>query len=240
MVTAAILAGGVGSRMGAADTPKQFMSLGGKPILVHTAEKFSVHPDIDRVLVLCPKNWVSAAENMLARALGGRLTEKLNVIEGGADRNETIMRAVDYIAENFGLDDETVIVTHDAVRPFVSHRIISENVAAARKYGACDTVIGATDTIVVSENGETIAEIPARSKMYQGQTPQSFRAKKLRELYSALSDEEKKQLTDACKIYVLSGEPVHLVRGDMLNIKITYPEDMSLARSLLREEKENA
>ena len=101
------------------------------------------------------------------------------------------------------------------------------------EYGACDTVVSATDTIVCSENGEIISDIPDRSKMYQGQTPQSFKAKKLKELYVSLSEKEKEILTDACKIMVLKGEKVQLIEGEVCNIKITYPYDMKVAEALL-------
>ncbi len=78
-----------------------------------------------------------------------------------------------------------------------------------------------------------ISEIPNRSNMYQGQTPQTFRAKRLRELYQSLTEEEKKILTDASKICVIKGEQVHLVQGEVYNIKITYPYDLRVAESLI-------
>lgn len=143
------------------------------------------------------------------------------------------MNGIRYIEENFGLNDETVIVTHDSVRPFVSHRMIEENIEAAMEYGACDTVIPATDTIVESKDHTCISSIPERSTMYQGQTPQSFRAKKLRDIYLNMTDQEKEILTDACKIMVLKGEQVKLVEGDVTNIKITYPSDIRMAESLM-------
>ena len=132
------------------------------------------------------------------------------------------------------MDDDTIILTHDSVRPFVTHRIIEENIRYAQEYGACDTAVAATDTIVQSEDGKVISSVPDRSKMYQGQTPQTFRAKKLKDLYYSLSDEEKGILTDASKIFVMKGEKVHLVQGEVFNIKITYPYDLRVAESLIR------
>ena len=111
---------------------------------------------------------------------------------------------------------------------------------AAVKYGATDTVIAATDTIVESTDGEKISSIPDRSVMYQGQTPQSFRAAELRETYYSLTEEEKAILTDATKIYVLKGKPVYLVRGESFNIKITYPYDLEVAETLLKGDTANA
>ncbi len=226
-----ILAGGKGTRMGNVEKPKQFMELGGKPIIAHTIEKFVVQPEFDQIIVLSPKQWVNHTRDIIKKYVPG--AERAVVIEGGSSRNETIMNAIRYIEENYGLTEETIIVTHDSVRPFVSHRILRENVEAACKYGACDTVVSATDTIVCSDNGQHITEIPDRSMMYQGQTPQSFRAKKLKELYESLTDDEKEILTDACKIMVLKGERVELVEGEVWNIKITYPYDIKVAESLL-------
>ena len=142
------------------------------------------------------------------------------------------MNAIRYIDREYGLDDDTVIVTHDSVRPFVTHRIIEENIKTALNCGACDTVIPATDTIVEGD-GTAITNIPDRRKMYQGQTPQSFKAKLLRDTYESLSDEEKDILTDAAKILVMKGKEVRLVQGETFNIKITYPDDLKIARSLL-------
>ena len=143
------------------------------------------------------------------------------------------MNAVAYIEARGDFNDDTVVVTHDSVRPFVTHRILEENIRYAREYGACDTVIPATDTIVESLDGESISQIPDRRYMYQGQTPQSFRVKMLRDEYESLTKEEKEILTDASKIMVLKGHHVHLVRGEVFNIKITYPYDVTVAKALL-------
>lgn len=158
------------------------------------------------------------------------------MVEGGKTRNETIMNAVSHIENTYVLDEDTVIVTHDSVRPFVTYRIIEENIDSAIKYGACDTVVVASDTIVESKDGNIISNIPDRKQMYQGQTPQSFKAMKLREVFDSLTDEEKEILTDAAKILVIKGEPVHLVKGEVFNTKITYSYDLEVAEALIRRE----
>lgn len=231
MVFAAIMAGGTGTRMGNSETPKQYMKLAGKPIIIHTLEKFFVNPSFDHIVVLTPKTWVAHTDNLIKEAVGE--TDKVTVIEGGASRNDTLRNAVAFIEEKFGLTDDAVIVTHDAVRPFLTRRIINENIEAAQKYGACDTVVPATDTIVESQDGTVISQIPDRSTLYQGQTPQSFNCKKLKELMASLTEEEEKILTDGCKIFTLKGEPVYLVRGEQSNIKITYPFDMKVAATMI-------
>ena len=226
-----VLAGGIGSRMGNMEKPKQFLDLGGKPVIIHTIEKFVVHPGLKEILVLSPKAWVNYTRDIVRKYLPAG--KEVTVLNGGETRNETIMNAIRYIEKKGDLNDDTVIVTHDSVRPFVTHRILEENIRFASEYGACDTVLPATDTIVESLDNEKITDIPNRKYMYQGQTPQSFRAKELKELYESLTDEEKEILTDACKILVLKGRHVHLVQGETFNIKITYPYDMTVARALL-------
>ena len=231
-----VLAGGIGSRMGNAEKPKQFLEIGSRPVMIHTLEKFVIHPGFEEILVLSPKAWVSYTRDILKKYLPS--ASNLVALEGGATRNETIMNAIRYIEEQGALDEETIIVTHDSVRPFVTHRILEENIRYAIQYGACDTVIPASDTIVQALDNESISDIPDRKYMYQGQTPQSFHAKKLKETYEGLTEQERSILTDACKIMVLKGEHVHLVQGEVSNIKITYPYDITVAQALLGLETE--
>ncbi|MBR3112285.1 MAG: 2-C-methyl-D-erythritol 4-phosphate cytidylyltransferase [Methanobrevibacter sp.] len=233
MIFAAILAGGIGSRMGGTDIPKQFLTLGDKPVIVHTIEKFVINEKIDKIIVLTPENFINHTIHLIEKHIPN--ANDVIVIEGGETRNDTLMNSIEYIKENFGIDDESIIITHDSVRPFVTHRIIEDNIQAARKYGACDTVVPATDTIVESINGETIESIPVRDYYYQGQTPQSFNVNKLFNLITSLTEEESNILTDACKIFTLKDEDVHLVDGEVTNIKITYPYDLKLANTILED-----
>lgn len=232
MVFGVILAGGIGSRMGNVEKPKQYLTIGDKPVIIHTLEKFYVNQSFEKLIVLCPSQWVEHTKNLVKKYL--KDTQRVAVIQGGETRNETILNSIRYIEETYGLDDDTIIVTHDSVRPFLTHRIIEDNIRYAKEYGACDTVIPATDTIVESLDGSCISNIPDRKSMYQGQTPQSFQAKKLKELYLGLSEKEKEILTDAAKIFVMKGEKVHLVEGEVFNIKITYPYDLRVAETLIK------
>ena len=237
MTYGVILAGGIGSRMGG-DKPKQYLTVKDKPIIIYTIEKFLVVPEFEKIIVLCPKQWVEHTKNLVEKN-AAKAGDKVVVIEGGSTRNETIMNAIKFIDSEGNLNDDTIIVTHDSVRPFVTHRIIMENIAAAKEFGACDTVVPATDTIVEALDNTVISNIPDRSKMYQGQTPQSFKALKLKNMYDALTEEEKNILTDAAKIFVIKGEKVALVQGETYNMKITYPYDLRVAKSLLEEENDD-
>ena len=238
-VYAAILAGGSGTRMGNPDKPKQFWMMAERPVLVHTVEKFCMVSEFEQIIVLPPASWLNQTVDIIERYLP-QFADRIAVVAGGAERNDTIMNAIAHIETTAGLADDDIIVTHDAVRPFVSFRIIEDNIAAAREYGACDTVIPATDTIVHSVDGQLIADIPVRNEYYQGQTPQSFNAMRLKSLFEELADADRAILTDACKILVLKGEPVALVKGDVANMKLTYTTDMRIARAMVEGEGEDA
>ena len=217
--------------MQSAEKPKQFLEVGGKPIIIHTIEKFISIENFTKILVLTPEDWVDYTRDLIENYMG--TDSGVLVLPGGADRNETLMCALAYIEEHYKVDADTILVTHDAVRPFVTERIIRENMEAAGRYGACGTAIPATDTIVQSRDGKYMHSIPDRSCMYQQQTPQTFRVTLLKETYALLNEEERKSLTDACKILVLKGVPVYMVMGDSCNIKITYPEDLLLSEVLV-------
>lgn len=232
MIYAGILAGGQGTRMGNVPMPKQFLLLNEIPILVHTVEKFILNNRFENIIIATPKEWVNYTKDILQKH---RIDlPKVKVIEGGSDRNETIMNIITHIENEKGLNNDDVLVTHDAVRPFLTHRIIEENIDMGIRYGSVDTVINAVDTIVESKDNEFISDIPNRDNMYQGQTPQTFNIKKLQELYNGLSEDEKEILTDACKIFSMKGEKVKLVDGEVFNIKITTPYDLNVANSIIK------
>lgn len=234
MVVAGIVAGGIGSRMGQNILPKQFLELAGKPIVIHTVEKFLASPEIDNVVVGVHKDWLHLMEELKEKYFPDE--KRMAIVEGGGSRNETIRNIIECAKEVFGADETTIMVTHDAVRPFLSLRIIRDNVEAVKKYGVCDTVFGATDTIIQSEDQEFITEVPVRKTMYQGQTPQSFTVKLFEEVYGSMSKEELEIVTDACKMFFLRGHKVYLVEGEVTNFKITYPFDLKMATTMMGEE----
>lgn len=237
MIYAEILAGGKGTRMGNVSMPKQFLSLNDKPIIIHTIEKFLLNDRFEKIIVASPKEWINYTKDIIKKYIGSN--DRLIVIQGGEDRNGSIMNGIQYIEDTFGTSDDDILVTHDSVRPFITHRIIEENIDGGLKYGAVDTVISAIDTIVESEDGESISNIPVRDFMYQGQTPQTFNIKMIKEHYYSLSNEQKAILSDACKILVLKGEKVHLVTGEVFNIKVTTPFDLKVANAIIQEKINN-
>lgn len=227
---AGILAGGMGTRMGKTDLPKQFLMLGEKPILIHTVEQFIVADKIDYIVIAVPENWINYTKDIIEKYCSD---DRITVIQGGKNRNETIFNICNYIKENYKVTEDDVIVTHDAVRPFITQRIINDNIEKCREFGATDTVIPATDTIVEAKDNTIISNIPVRDIMYQGQTPQSFNILKFMEVSGTLTENEKNILTDAAKIYVLKNQKVGLVMGELYNMKITTTYDLKMANLML-------
>lgn len=232
---AGILAGGKGARMGVTERPKQYLKVGAKetPIIVLTVRAFLSCDAIGQIVIAAPAAWSEYTEVLIGENFDEQEISRIHVIVGGTERSESLKNICTFIDDTWGLTDDDVLVSHDAVRPFLTQRIIEENIRFAREVGCVDTVVPATDTIVVSSAGETIDEIPPRSQFFQGQTPQSFFIKEYIEAYEALTKEQRLALTDACKVYVFHGKPVKLVMGEYSNIKITTPHDILVANSIL-------
>ena len=227
MVYAAVLAGGSGLRMGG-NMPKQFLSVGDKPIIIRSIEAFLDSGSVDKVFVAVSSDFLDYTKELIAEYIG---ENDISVVVGGKNRNETLLNVLRSIDE---INDDDVILTHDAVRPFIDKRIIDENISAAREYGACNTVVPAVDTILRSSDGKFIESVPVRSEIFHAQTPQSFSVKKLLSLYENLSEDEMETFTDSCSVFLAAGERVFLVTGDRNNIKLTYPEDMERAENIIK------
>lgn len=225
MVIAAVLGGGSGLRFGSA-VPKQYLDLRGVPVIVRSIKAFDNSGMVDKIICAVPSNDIDLMRLFLEK--NAPFSVPVEVIAGGTDRGSSLLNVLNFIKAASGLED-TVILTHDAVRPFITDRIIAENIEAAEKYGACCTCIPATDTVFISGDGTFENSIPSRSTVYNAQTPQSFNAHRLYELITALSAEKYSGMTDTCSVFVDAGEKVALVRGETFNIKLTYAEDLNRA-----------
>jgi 2-C-methyl-D-erythritol 4-phosphate cytidylyltransferase len=231
---AGILAGGKGLRMGDTDVPKQFLQLAdGTPILICTLRAFLNCPRIDQIIVACPHEWKDHTVKLCKEWFRADELDRISLVDGGDSRNASLENICLFITRNYPSDEKNILVSHDAVRPFVTQRIIEDNIEAVLQYGCSDTVVPATDTIVVSSDGDVIDSIPDRSHYFLGQTPQGFFIDEYLDLYSSLTAAEKASLTDACKVYSIRQRPVHLVDGEYSNIKITTPHDIYVATTLM-------
>jgi ribitol-5-phosphate 2-dehydrogenase (NADP+) / D-ribitol-5-phosphate cytidylyltransferase len=232
---AVILAGGTGSRVGL-DIPKQLLKIAGKTIIEHTLDAFEAHPGIDEILVMMAVGHTAQVRQLVARA-GYR--KVVRVIDGGAERIDSTARAIQALTERYGCETDCNILFHDAVRPLIEPRIISECVAALRTYSAVDVAIPSADTVVVVDDAGVITGIPPRGQLRRGQTPQGFRLSVIRRAYeSARSDPgfAASPPTDDCGVVLryLPGTPIYVVTGSEHNIKVTHPLDLHIADKLFQ------
>jgi len=226
MKTAAIItAGGIGKRMGAG-LPKQYLEVAGKPIIVHTIERFVGLAGIDQVIVTVPPGDESSfAADILSPFA---LNEMVTVVTGGAERQDSVSNGLLAVA-----DDVEIVLVHDGVRPFIKKDIIERSVKCARDSGACVVAMPLKETIKrVNENGN-VEETVDRSTLWGAQTPQVFRRDILRKAFDKAKGEGFYGTDDTMLVERL-GLPVNVVEGDYHNIKITTIEDLAIAEAIVK------
>ena len=219
---AIIVAGGSGSRM-KSETPKQFLPLAGKPILLHTVEKFLQIPDIQLIIVL-PKNdieyWHKIAHS---NSIVQKNTDSLIIVVGGDTRFQSVKNGLSQIK------CDGLVAVHDGVRPLVNLEIIQNSYLVAEKYGTAVASVWVKDSVrEVNSNGENLAL--DRTKLKLIQTPQTFRIGLIKKAFEV---EEQSFFTDCASVLEYSGEKITLIDGAYENIKITTPEDMIVAEAVL-------
>jgi ribitol-5-phosphate 2-dehydrogenase (NADP+) / D-ribitol-5-phosphate cytidylyltransferase len=223
---AIILAGGTGERMGS-PTPKQFLKLAGLTVIEHTLQIFENHPRVDEVFVVCSSPHLSLLEELLLR---GTFRKVSKILSGGESRRESSRAGVMAVP---GTDAKVLL--HDAVRPFVSARIIDDCIEALDRFPAVDVAIPATDTIIEVDDMRCIAHIPPRHLLLRGQTPQAFRAGVIKEAHRRAAMEPCVTVTDDCGLILRYGlGAIAVVAGEEKNIKITHTEDLFLADKIFQ------
>ena len=230
MNIALILAAGTGSRMGNADKPKQFLPIYGKPLMIHTIEAFEMHDDIDKIVVVTSEGFDDQVKVWCKQYDLGKVKA---VAIGSDSRQGSVYNGLQAV-KALGAKDDDIIVIHDAARPLISQNIITNNIEACKKYDAVDTVIKASDTIVASSDAEKITNIPNRSELYQGQTPQTFKFALISEAHEKAKAGQIPNVTDDTKLVISMGKEVHLVEGSKQNFKITTFDDLMMLKALLK------
>lgn len=229
MNIAIVFAGGSGVRMGAG-IPKQFLEVNGKPILIHTMQLFQFHKKIDKIYVAVQENYISYVETLAAEY---HLNKVAAVVAAGDTAQDTIYRALLRAREEN--PEDSVVLIHDGVRPFVSHNTISDNISAAKKYGNGITCTACYETILLSRDGESVDHVPYRKETFSAQAPQTFRLGDIIAIHDQIrkSDTGYTDMVDACTMCNKLGIAVHMVPGNRGNIKVTTPEDVYFFRALL-------
>jgi 2-C-methyl-D-erythritol 4-phosphate cytidylyltransferase/2-C-methyl-D-erythritol 2,4-cyclodiphosphate synthase len=218
-VTAIVAAGGRGERFGGR-VPKQFVTVGGAPLLEQSTRLFLTHPQVDEIVVVLPVELTAVPPPYLVGA-----SKPVRVVAGGARRQDSV-------ANGFNASSETsdVIVIHDAARPFASAALVSQTIAAAAESGAAIAALGARDTVKRAAGDMLIVETIPRESIFLAQTPQAFRREVLRDALALA--ERGVDATDEAALAERAGHPVRIVAGEAGNIKITTAEDLVLAEAI--------
>ncbi len=230
MREAIIVAAGRGRRMGNS-LPKQFLELGGKPVLVHSVQRFLKESSFAQVIVVVPQGYL---EYSYQQVLGPWLNlENLVVVEGAAERQESVFHGLMVC----GKDCKSVCI-HDGARPLVSSNQIKEVTEAGENYGAATLAVPLQDTLKeIDETGWVVRTLP-RDRYRLIQTPQCFNVPLLWRAHN-MAKQEGLSVTDDASMLEFIGETVKTVSGSYRNLKITTPEDLALAEVLLELEMNN-
>ena len=226
---ALIVAGGTGTRFGA-DRPKQYLPLGGEEVLSFSYAAFCACEKIEGIVIVAQDVWQDHVWELCEK----HGTEKLIAIaDAGEDRRASVYNGLQAFSSR-ELANDSVVLVHDAARPFLSQDVIEENIAMASAHGACCTVVPCTDTPIVSFDGNTIDQMPPRSTMYMSQTPQSFQMELLLQAHETVP-QDAPDVTDDCSLVRSIGHPIHLVVGTQQLFKITRAQDLVTAQNILED-----
>ena len=237
-MVAVILGGGTGTRFGAA-LPKQLLVLAGKTLIEHCVSAFaSVQRDdagqgIDEILLVMPSSYHEEAK----RLVGDQVSA---IIDGGSTRSGSVRNALAHIAERHD-PAGTCVLIHDAARPLVTPKIISDCMSSLGAHDAIGVAVPSSDTILTVEDG-VIAHVPPRETLYRAQTPQCFSLETIARAHALAAADPAFQPTDDCGVVLryLPDVPVHIVPGSETNLKVTYPADLAIAEALLRTSQEGS
>lgn len=233
MNIAIIFAGGTGQRLksGQDSTPKQFLRIHNKPIIIHTLELFQEHPQIDKIYIAIHPDYYDYMGELVKHYY---ITKTAGIVNGGTTGQESIYNALK-LAQRQNPDDSIVLI-HDGVRPNITPEVITQNIECATKNGNAITSTSCFETILISENGVNPKHVPYRKHTYSAQAPQSF---KLGEIVEAHEQTRQKNpnytdIVDSCTLYKTLGKETYMIKGNRGNIKITTIEDLYILRALIR------
>ena len=222
MITAIILAGGKGKRMGS-KVSKQYIELKGKPILYYTLTKFINCKEIDNIVLVLPKDEIDYCTKSILKKYSLKVDK---IVEGGKERQDSVYNALKEI------EDSDIVLIHDGARPFVSNRIIEEGIKFAKLYGAAAPGVTPKDTIKIKDDFGFSKETPNRNTLVSIQTPQVFKLDIIKECHEKVKN-DKSVVTDDTMVVEMYNNKVYLYEGDYTNIKVTTPEDLILAEKLV-------
>ena len=224
-----IFAGGVGSRMHSKETPKQFLKVHDKPIIIHTLEHFEKCEDIDAVVIACLPDKIEYLNGLLYKY---RIEKVKKVVSGGATGQGSIYNAL-CAAEEVADGNRAIALIHDGVRPLINARLLSDNIHCVKEYGSAITAGIVKETVVIiDENGE-IEQVPSRALSRLAKAPQSFYLDEILSAHRTAIKEGKTDFIDSCSMMQYYGKKLHMIDGPYENMKITTPDDYYTMRAIL-------
>lgn len=230
MNIAIIKAGGVGSRMGAG-VPKQFITVGGKPIIIYTMEAFQRHPGIDRIVVVCVKGWADILQ-MYAENFG--ISKLAKIVEGGETSLKSIQNGVNSLRDEY--DEDDMVLIHDANRPLVSEEIISDVLVESKLHGMAVAAIPCTDEVGVIEPGQpnSSKEFADHKTLYRIQTPDAYRLKTILNILDSATEEQLTKIGSTNVLAIAQGYEMRFANGSETNIRLTTQEDITHLEAMLK------
>ena len=224
-----IFAGGVGSRMHSKETPKQFLKVHDKPIIIHTLEHFEKCEDIDAVVIACLPDKIEYLNGLLYKY---RIEKVKKVVSGGTTGQGSIYNALG-AAEEVADGNRAIALIHDGVRPLINAKLLSDNIHCVKEYGSAITAGIVKETVVIiDENGE-IKQVPSRALSRLAKAPQSFYLDEILSAHRTAIKEGKTDFIDSCSMMQYYGKKLHMIDGPYENMKITTPDDYYTMRAIL-------
>ena len=233
MIFGAILAGGIGRRIEKHSIPKQFISIGGTPIIVYTLRQFLNNSQIEFVYVAVHNDWISYAKQLFETEFSKDEISKIKVVTGGAERLDSFINIMDDIVAHRGVNDEDILICHDSVRPFINQQIIDKCIFETKINNLALVVIPINDTVYCTEDSRFITGTVNRNSLRSGQTPSGFKLKLLYESCKTFTEDEKKNITGTMQLMLKLGYKIKIVDGHTSNFKITTDNDLDVAERVV-------
>lgn len=227
MNVALIFAGGTGKRMNTNGVPKQFLELNGKPIIIHTIEKFENHDDVDGIVISCLKEYIPKMWKLCNKF---HITKVQAIVPGGETGQESIYHGLSKIYEIFA--GNSIVLVHDGVRPLVDPSTITKAIQCVKENGSAITVTPATETIITESKDGEIGNILDRSVCQLAKAPQCFRIQDLLDAHEKARAEGKDDFIDSASMMRYYGHKLYAVEGKTENIKITTPVDYFIFKAI--------
>lgn len=234
MIFAAVLAGGIGKRIERHSIPKQFISIGGTPIIILTVREFLKNDRFEKIYIAIHKDWKDYLKELLTASFADDELGRVELVDGGKERLDSFTNVMDAVIDFYGLHEEDVLICHDSVRPFVTQQMINDCIDATLEDNFALTVVPTTDTIHVAHDDKFIEGTLDRNGLYNGQNPSGFNIALLKKAVDSFTEETKASVTGTTQLILKLGYKIRIVKGHTSNFKITTDNDLDVADRIVR------